>query len=69
MGQIPGAICQGGGGVGGLRSVTFVIIIHCYYTPKCSSWSIVFKSSICQLGKHCISPVFKMASKKASVTE
>ena len=37
----------------------------CYYTPKCSSWPVVFKSSICYLGKHGITPVFKMASKTA----
>ena len=35
----------------------------CYYVSNCSSWSVVFKSSVCHLGKSGITPVFKMASK------
>ena len=38
----------------------------CYYISKCSSWSVVFKSSVCHLGKPGITPVFKMASKMAA---
>ena len=38
----------------------------CYYISKCSSWPIVFKSSVCHLGKTGITPVFKMASKTAT---
>ena len=38
----------------------------CYYISKWSSWPIVFKSSICHLGKPGITPVFKMASKTAT---
>ena len=37
----------------------------CYYVSNCSSWSVVFKSSVCHLGKPGITPVFKMASKMA----
>ena len=55
MEQIPGAIFQGRG----LRSTTIVIIL------KCSSWPVVFKSSVCHHGKPGITPVFKMASKTA----
>ena len=35
----------------------------CHYVSKCSSGSVVFKSSVCHLGKPCINPVFKMAPK------
>ena len=38
----------------------------CYYISKCSSWPVVFKSSVCHLGKPGITPVFKMASKMAA---
>ena len=38
----------------------------CYYVSNCSSWSVVFKPSIFQLGKPGITPVFKMASKTAA---
>ena len=38
----------------------------CYYTSKCSSWPVVFKSSVCHFGKPGITPVFKMASKTAA---
>ena len=37
-----------------------------YYISNYSSWSIVFKSSVCHLGKPGITPVFKMASKTAA---
>ena len=37
-----------------------------YYISKCLSWPVVFKSSICHLGKPGITPVFKMASKMAT---
>ena len=35
----------------------------CYYVSNCSSWSVVFKSSVCHLVKPGKTPVFKMASK------
>ena len=35
----------------------------CYYVSNCSSWSVVFRSSVCHLGKPGITPVFKMESK------
>ena len=38
----------------------------CYYISKCSSWPVVFKSSVCHFGKSSITPVFKMASKTAA---
>ena len=38
----------------------------CYYISKCSSWPVVFKSSVCHLGKAGITLVFKMASKAAA---
>ena len=38
----------------------------CYYISKCSSWPVVFKSSVCHLGKPGITPVFKMTSKMAA---
>ena len=37
-----------------------------YYTSKCSSCPVVFKSSFCHLGKPGITTVFKMASKTAA---
>ena len=40
----------------------------CFYISKCSYWSVVLKSSVCHLGKPCITPVFKMASKMAAVS-
>ena len=49
-------------GVSGLRSTTFVIM----YQNVCLQWSVVFKSSVCHLGKPCITPVFKMVSKTAA---
>ena len=33
---------------------------------KCLSWPVVFKSSVCHLGKPCITSIFKMASKTAA---
>ena len=42
--------------VSGLRSTTLFIMYR----------SVVFKSSVCHLGKPCITPVFKMASKTAA---
>ena len=38
----------------------------CNFISKCSSWSVVFKSSVYHLGKPGITPVFKMASKTAA---
>ena len=38
----------------------------CYYISKCSSWSVVYKSSICHFGKSDITPIFKMASTTAA---
>ena len=64
-------------GVSGLRSTTFVIVYRvphlllcieyhiCYYVSNCSSWSVVFKSYVCHLGKPGVIPVFKMVSKTA----
>ena len=40
----------------------------CFSIPKCSYWSVVLKSSVCHLGKPCITPVFKMASKMAAIS-
>ena len=40
----------------------------CYYVSKRSSWSVVFKLIVCHLGKLCIIPVFKMASKTVART-
>ena len=40
----------------------------CFYIPRGSSWSVVLKSSVCHLGKPCITPVFKMASKMAAIS-
>ena len=37
-----------------------------YHISKCSSWPVVFKSSVCHVGKPGITPVFKMASKAAA---
>ena len=38
----------------------------CYYVSNCSSRSVVFKSSVCHLGKPGIITLFKMASKTAA---
>ena len=47
-------------GVSGRRSTTFVTM---YQTVRLG---LVFKSSVCHLGKPGITPVFKMASKTAA---
>ena len=43
----------------------------CCYTriSKCSSWSVVLKSSVFHLGKPGITPVFKMAPKMAAISQ
>ena len=63
----PGSIS--GANIMGYLSRGWSVEYHiCFYIPKCSSWSVVLKSSVCHLGKPCITPVFKMAFKMASIS-
>ena len=41
----------------------------CFYIPKWLSWSVILKSSVCHLGKPCVTPVFKMVSKMAAISK